>query len=118
MFALAPFIRPDLAFVDGYEGMEGNGPNNGTPVDHKVCIAGLDWLAVDRVGLELMGIAPGNVGYLVFCAEAGMGQYDLAKIDIVGEKLAAHIRKYELSRNAERQLIWQQPIRERAEPLF
>ena len=118
LFALAYHIRPDLAFIDGYDGMEGDGPNNGTPVDHKICVAGLDWLAVDRVGVELMGIDPGKIGYLTFCAEAGMGQFDLDKIEIVGEKLANHIRTYALSRNIEKQLQWMTPLRERAEPLY
>jgi len=118
LFALAYHIRPDLAFVDGFEGMEGDGPNNGTPVDHKICIAGLDWLAVDRVGLELMGIETGKVGYLTFCGEAGLGQFDLNKIEIVGEKLSNHIRPYQLSRNIEKQLQWQTPLREKAESLY
>ena len=118
IFALAYHIRPDLAFVDGFEGMEGDGPNNGTPVDHKVCIAGLDWLAVDRVGLELMGIETGKVGYLTFCGEAGLGQFDLSKIEIIGEKLANHIRTYKLSRNLEKQLQWQTPLKERGESLY
>jgi len=118
LFALAYSIRPDLAFVDGYEGMEGDGPNNGTPVDHRICIAGLDWLAVDRVGIELMGIDPGNVGYLTFCAKAGMGQYDISKIEITGEKLSGYIRKYELSRNLDKQLQWQIPLKDRGEALY
>jgi len=118
LFALAYHIRPDLAFVDGFEGMEGDGPNNGTPVDHKVCIAGLDWLAVDRVGLELMGIETGKVGYLTFCGDAGLGQFDLSKIEVVGEKLSDHIRTYELSRNLEKQLQWQTPLQERGESLY
>ena len=118
LFALAYHIRPDLAFVDGFEGMEGDGPNNGTPVDHKVCIAGLDWLAVDRVGLELMGVDPAKVGYLTFCGDAGMGQFDISKIEILGEKLANHIKTYQLSRNLEKQLQWMTPLKERAESLY
>jgi len=56
LFDLAWRLHPDLAVIDGYEGMEGDGPNNGTPVDHRICVAGTDWLAADRVGIELMGI--------------------------------------------------------------
>jgi uncharacterized protein (DUF362 family) len=110
MYAMAYHVRPDLAFVDGYEGMEGNGPTQGTPVDHRICVAGLDWMAVERVGLELMGINPANVGYLTFCAGAGMGQFDLNKIEIMGEKLANHIRTYKLANNIERQLQWMNPL--------
>ena len=118
LFTIAFNIRPDLAFIDGFEGMEGDGPNNGTPVDHKICVAGLDWLAVDRVGVELMGINPAKVGYLSFCADAGMGQYDISKIEIVGENLAKHVKSYQLSRNFEKQLQWMTPLRERGESLY
>jgi uncharacterized protein (DUF362 family) len=46
--------------------------NNGTPVDHRVCVASTDWLAADRVGIELMGIDFANVGYLNYCAQSNM----------------------------------------------
>jgi uncharacterized protein (DUF362 family) len=118
LFSLAHTIRPDLAFIDGFEGMEGDGPNNGDPVDHKVCIAGLDWLAVDRVGVELMGIDPSIIGYLTFCANAGMGQFDINKIEIVGEKLAYHIRSYKLSKNIDKQMQWRTPLKEKGESLY
>ena len=42
--------------VDGYIGMEGRGPVNGTIVEHRIALAGHDVIAVDRIGLELMGI--------------------------------------------------------------
>jgi len=110
IYAMAYHVRPDLAFVDGYDGMEGNGPTRGTPVDHRVCVAGLDWMAVERVCLELMSIDPTKIGYLTYCAGAGMGQFDLSKIEIMGEPLAKHIRTYQLPPNMERQLQWMTPI--------
>ena len=118
LFNIAFHIRPDLAFIDGYDGMEGDGPNNGTAVDHRVCVAGLDWLAVDRVGVELMGIDPAKIGYLNFCAGAGMGQFDINKIEIVGEKLANHIIPYKLNRNIDKQMQWLTPLREKGESLY
>ena len=110
IYALAQHVRPDLAFVDGYDGMEGNGPTQGTPVDHRICVAGLDWMSVERVCLELMGIDPANIGYLKYCAETGMGQFDLNKIEILGEQLANHIRTYKLPTSFERQMQWKTPI--------
>jgi uncharacterized protein (DUF362 family) len=118
LFSLSFTIRPDLAFIDGFEGMEGDGPNSGDPVDHRICVAGFDWLAVDRVGVELMGIDPAIIGYLNFCANAGMGQFDISKIDITGEKLADHIKTYKLSKNLDKQLQWLSPIKERGESLY
>lgn len=110
LFALAPRLHPDLAVLDGVEGMEGNGPVGGTPVDHRVCVASTDWLAADRVAVELMGIDFAKVGYLNFCAQGGLGQADLAKVEILGPRLTDHMRNYRLSDNIERQLIWLQPV--------
>lgn len=118
LFNIAYRIRPDLSVIDGYDGMEGNGPTNGTAVDHRVCVAGLDWVATDRIGVELMGVDPANLGYLNFAANAGMGEYDIDKIEVIGEKVADHIKPYVMSRNIEKQLQWLTPLRERAESLY
>ena len=105
LFALSQVLHPDLALVDGFDGMEGNGPNDGTPVDHRICVAGLDWLATDRACIELMGIDYNKVAYLNYCAQAGLGVADLDKIEIVGESLAKHKKVYKLSDNIDQQII-------------
>jgi uncharacterized protein (DUF362 family) len=110
IYSLSRQIHPHLALIDGFEGMEGNGPTLGTPVDHRVCVASQDWLAADRVGIELMGIDFAKVGYLNFCAETGSGVADLNKIEIVGEMLANHIKTYKLPDNIDKQLMWMKPI--------
>ena len=106
LYALANRLHPHLAVIDGFEGMEGNGPNNGTPVDHRICVASTDWLAADRVGIELMGIDFANVGYLNYCARTGLGEADLNKIEIIGESLSNHIKPYKMANSFEKQLIW------------
>jgi uncharacterized protein (DUF362 family) len=106
LYALAPRLHPHLSVIDGYEGMEGNGPVGGTPVPHRVCVVSPDWLAADRVAVELMGIDYANVGYLNFCADAKMGEADLAKLQILGPDLKQHIKSYKLADNAEQQLVW------------
>lgn len=109
LFALAQRMHPHLAIIDGFEGMEGNGPVGGTAVDHRVCVVSPDWLAADRVAVELMGIDFAKVGYLNYCAAANMGQADLSKIEVVGEAIAKHVKPYKLHRNVEQQLIWMKP---------
>ena len=100
------------AVIDGFEGMEGNGPNDGTEIPSRIAIASTDYVAADRVGIEAMGIDASWVGYLGFCAQAGLGQSDLAKIDIRGPKLADVIRKYKVSDDIQRELRWMGPMRE------
>jgi uncharacterized protein (DUF362 family) len=99
-----------LGIVDGYEGMEGNGPVAGTPVAHRIALASTDFLAADRVGLECMGIDAGWPGYLNYSWQAGLGQYDLAKIDVVGQKIADVQKKYRLHADVDRMLEWRGPM--------
>lgn len=109
LFALAQRLHPQLSILDGVEGMQGNGPVSGTPVDHRVCVVSSDWLAADRVGVELMGIDFGKVGYLNYCAKAGLGAGDLARIEVLGERVADHVKPYQLNDNIDKQLVWMQP---------
>jgi len=107
MFRLATMgIQPDLAVLDGVVGMEGNGPWGGTPIEQGVALASADWLAADRLGVELMGIDYTYLKYLQWCSAAGMGQDDLSKITFIGTDYKPHIVKYKLNRNIEKQLEW------------
>jgi len=105
---LAPFWGATV--IDGLEGMEGNGPVSGTPVPSRIAIASLDYIAADRVGVEAMGIDPSWVGYLQYCEQVGIGNYDISKIEVRGEKIAAVARKYRLHSSTERNLQWMAPL--------
>jgi uncharacterized protein (DUF362 family) len=110
LYALAKQLHPDLAVIDGFEGMEGNGPTLGTAIDHRVCVVSQDWLAADRVGIELMGIDFTKIGYLTYCAQTGLGEADLGKIEIIGENLSDHIKTYKLPNNINSLLMWMKPV--------
>ena len=103
-----------VALIDGFEGMEGNGPSRGTPVASRLAIASTDFVAADRVALETMGINPDWVGYLTFAGRLGLGQYDLSKIQLVGGTSIASVqKKYRLSDRIQRELQWMGPLAER-----
>ncbi len=112
MFIAAQQMRPfwGAAVIDGYEGMEGNGPTQGTAVPSRIAIASTDYLAADRVALECMGIDPAWPGYLNYCAQAGLGQYDLNKIEVWGRQPAEVRRSYRLHSNIDTQLEWMRPM--------
>jgi len=93
------------------EGMEGNGPIGGTPVDHRIALAGFDVAAVDSMCARLMGIPLENVGYLNYCAAAGLGNIDRDKIDIIGGKDPEQsIIAYKMGSNINYQLEWKDPL--------
>jgi uncharacterized protein (DUF362 family) len=114
MMMTAQKLKPNwgAGVIDGYEGMEGNGPHAGTPVPSRVAIASTDYIAADRVGVEAMGIDPNWVGSLVYCSQAGLGQYDLSKIDIRGNKIEEVRRTYRLHPDVEQEKQWMGPMEE------
>jgi uncharacterized protein (DUF362 family) len=106
LYALAPRLHPHVSVIDGYEGMEGDGPVSGTPVKHGVCVVSQDWLAADRVAVELMGIDFADVGYLNYCGQTGMGETKLQNIEILGPNVKEHVKTYKLAGNINEQLVW------------
>jgi uncharacterized protein (DUF362 family) len=107
-------LRPNwgVGVIDGFEGMEGNGPNSGTPVAHRVAVASTDFVAADRIGAELMGIDPGALGYLEWCEKVGVGTWNRAAIAVRGEDPAKLQIKYRLHTDIDRMLQWQGPLTE------
>ncbi len=103
---LAPLLHPSLTVIDGFDGMEGNGPSNGIRVDHRVCVVSSDYVAADAVGASLMGIEPGTIGYLTYLTDAKVGEGDLSKMEIIGEPVEKLARKYRLPASIEKQLQW------------
>ena len=113
IYLMAQGARPDFTVIDGLEGMEGNGPIAGTAVDHRVALAGFDVVAVDSMCARLMGIPLEDVGYINYCAAAGIGNMDMDKIEILGGKdPEKSIIKYKLSQNIDRQLEWKEPFQQ------
>src|SRR5581483_4298386 len=108
---LAPMLHPSLSVIDGFQGMEGNGPIGGTAVDHRVCVVSTDYLAADCVGATLMGIDPADIGYLSFLAAAKVGEADVSKMEILGEPVAKLAKKYVLGASVQRQFQWKNPAR-------
>ena len=88
MFHMAQEVYPDLAVIDGFTGMEGDGPSRGTPVDSRIAMASVDPLAADTLGARLMGYDARKIGYLSAMTEAGMGQGNLDKIQVLGARPA------------------------------
>jgi uncharacterized protein (DUF362 family) len=81
-------VRPDFAIVDGINGMEGNGPIQGTPKRANVLVFGNDPVAVDATCCRIMGLLPERIKYL---AGAGtlLGHLSADKIKQLGESIAS-----------------------------
>lgn len=106
LFSLAQKLRPDLSVLDGFQGMEHNGPVSGTPIDSQLAVASTDWLAADRVAAELMGFDYRKIGYMVFAENAGMGVTDVSQLDLLGPAIAEIARPYQPHDDIEKQYGW------------
>lgn len=93
---LYTFAPADVAIIDGFLGMEGEGPTDGTAIHVGVAVASMDPLAADAVAATLMGIDPHAVAYLHGLAEAGQGTIDLAKMDVPLQALRDRSRTFQL----------------------
>ncbi len=82
---LSQYVWPDLTFVDGIVGMEGDGPTGGSAKKSGFFLASFDTLAADSLAAYLMGFDVKDIGYFNLLKEAGRGQlYPHEKIAIVG----------------------------------
>jgi uncharacterized protein (DUF362 family) len=92
LYLMAIQHLPELAVIDGFVGMEGDGPVNGDPVEWKMAAAGCNAVSVDCLVSGLMGFPAENVGYLYYLSEKGYGVRNLSDMNVCGEN-PENIRK-------------------------
>jgi uncharacterized protein (DUF362 family)/Pyruvate/2-oxoacid:ferredoxin oxidoreductase delta subunit len=80
-------VKPALTIMDAVVGMEGPGPANGQPRKFGALLASTDGVALDAVCSDLIGHRPGEIFTTVEAVRRGLGEMDLARIEIVGARL-------------------------------
>ena len=80
-------VRPRFGILDGIWGMEGRGPSAGRPRHLGLLMASTDLVALDRVAVSAVGWDRLRVHHIQDAAERGLGEADLGRIRVVGEKL-------------------------------
>ena len=84
-------LHPAVTVIDGFVGMEGQGPIDGTPVQMNLIIAGTDPVATDATAARAMGFNPHEIKHIHKAFEKGLGQIDA---QVVGEKLDTVTRAF------------------------
>ena len=85
MIDLAAFFKPALTVLDAYRVLWRNGPQGGRLSDvriHKTVVAGVDYVAVDSMGVRYLDIEPEEMRYLQLARERGFGEFDQEKLKI------------------------------------
>lgn len=81
-------IKPTLTIVDAIVAMEGTGPRLGSPYPLGILTGGVDVVALDRVHAEIIGFPAAEFDLMNAAREIGVGETELAEIEILGERLA------------------------------
>ena len=87
-------LKPALTVIDGFVGMEGQGPIDGTPIQMNLIIAGTDPVATDATAARVMGFNPYEIKHIRKAYEKGLGN---SEAQIVGEKLETVKRNFKRS---------------------
>jgi uncharacterized protein (DUF362 family)/NAD-dependent dihydropyrimidine dehydrogenase PreA subunit len=94
---LSAYVSPRLSIVDAVVGMEGDGPNAGTPRRIGLLMAGRNPLALDVVGGEIIGLRRENNPVLIEAQRRGLYPTRLSEVNVVGADVAdLRIPDYEL----------------------
>jgi uncharacterized protein (DUF362 family)/Pyruvate/2-oxoacid:ferredoxin oxidoreductase delta subunit len=81
---LAACVGPCLSIMDAVVGMEGDGPNAGTPRRIGLLLASENPLALDVVASEIVGLPVANNPVLVEAKRRGLHPTRLEDVDLVG----------------------------------
>lgn len=80
-------VKPVLEIVDGTFGQQGLGPIFGETKEMDLIIGSKDLVACEAVTSKIMGYEVDEVGITVAAYKRGLGEKDLSKIQVVGEKI-------------------------------
>lgn len=97
-------IKINLAVIDGYSSMQGNGPgHDGELVPSHWAISSSNALSADLLALELMGIRLNDVGYLSILNQ---NSHELEPF-IIGDDWRKSVHKFKMHDNFEKIRKWQ-----------
>ena len=109
LIRLGRFLSPDIALIDGAQGLQGNGPGGTDDVAFGMAAASADVFAADAVVAKAMGFEPADLGILHYARELGFGTADLDRIEVLGTPIEAIRTIFKPHETTELQLQWHEP---------
>ncbi len=104
ILAVSKIVWPDLVVIDGFIGMEGDGPIDGNAVNLGIAIASSDALKADGLAARVMGLNPEEIGYMFYMQKEGLGDYSIN--GLIGESIESVQKKFKLHGCYEIQKEW------------
>jgi len=85
---LSEYVAPRLSIMDAVIGMEGDGPNAGTPRPIGLLLAAMNPLALDVVAGEIIGLDRENNPILLAAERRGLGPNRIEEVEVIGLDVA------------------------------
>jgi len=103
LFTLANYIKINLAVIDGYAAMQGDGPGfKGELVPSHWSVASSSALNADILASSLMGIKLSDIGYLTLLND----NQKTGEPFVIGDNWKDSIQKFKMHSNFEKQRHW------------
>ena len=108
LIRLIKYVPPSLSVIDGFVGMEREGPVKGDAVNLGVAVASMDYVAADTIMAKIMGYDPSDIGYLYYANRESLGVGDMSQINVIGENISNIMHAFTPHRETEDALQWKQ----------
>ena len=106
LIRIAQIVPPHISVIDGFIGMEGEGPVRGTEKHLGIAIASTDFVSADAVCAKAMGFEPLEISYLNYGNQIGLGVADLDDIEIIGEPVENVVNRFTPHSHYPTQMKW------------
>jgi len=106
-------MKPHLTVVDGIVGRAGTHTRDADRVALNCIVAGTDVVAVDAICATVMGFDVEDILHIRLADEAGLGEADLDRISVYGERIANVARPFQPYADAARERFGEATIIEK-----
>lgn len=90
---------PQLTVIDGYLGMEGNGPSAGEVVKLDIILAGYDPVALDTTVCKIIDFDINEIQAIQMGEKRGLGTSDLKQVELLGEEIGHVKHKFKMPKS-------------------
>ena len=99
---------PSLSIIDGFTGIQGEGPVKGEEVKLGIFTASEDPVRADALISWAMGFNPEDIGYLYIAHREGLGSIEIE--DYTGDSYRHRVRKFRPHPDFDLQLKWKEEL--------
>ncbi len=99
---------PSLSIIDGFTGIQGDGPVNGEEIKLGIFTASEDPVKADALISSAMGFNPEDIGYLYLAHREGIGSIEIN--EYIGDNYRHRVKKFKPHSDYDLQIKWKEGL--------